>query len=63
VAFHNGVLPQTHRKVAIARLEPRNATKSNEKLLFVGLEGEDRDEGGYLQVNNIYSGAIVHEQI
>ena len=47
VAFHNGVLAQTIRRVQFAKLEPKK------RLVFVALEG------GYLQVNNIYSGAIV----
>jgi len=51
VAFHNGVIEPTNRKVQFAKLEPYK-----KRLLFVALEG------GYLQVNNVYSGAVVYNK-
>jgi WD40 repeat protein len=51
VAFHNGVIEPTNRKVQFAKLEPYK-----KRLVFVALEG------GYLQVNNVYSGAVVYNK-
>lgn len=51
VDFHNGVIKPTDRKVQFAKLEPYN-----KRLVYVALEG------GYLQVNNVYSGAVVYNK-
>lgn len=51
VTFHNGVIKPTSRKVQYAKLEPYG-----KRQLYVALEG------GYLQVNNIYSGAIIYNK-
>lgn len=51
VDFHNGVIKPTNRKVQFAKLEPYK-----KRMVFVALEG------GYLQVNNVYSGAVVYNK-